>query len=236
MKYLKDETFLADMDGSEDTQASTRLLENLAEDLQQKLIELPAGSGPLARADLLLELARAQLRLERKEDAWQNAREAFDAYAAAARWENAIECCDVLFAADQPESLAALGNGIWLAVTFPVNPELTVAMLQHVIDETPPDSDGAAVAATAAHYVAEMRAPEGKERDNLLFYTNQLLATVARRHSDVHDQDAFECWFKKLELDDPAKFLPRLRNVVDVLVQDDWWIDRAAIQATLPVN
>lgn len=236
MKYLKDETFMMDMDGSEDTQASTRLLESLAEDLQQKLIELPAGHGPLDRADLLLELARAQLRLEKKDDAWENAREAFDAYAQAARWEQAIECCDVLFAADRPESLAALGNGLWLAVTFPVDPELTVAMLQHVIDDTPPESDGAAVAATAAHYIAEMRAPEGKERDNLLFYTNQMLAAVARRHSDVHDQAAFEQWFSKLELDDPARFLPRLRNVVDVLVQDDWWIDREAIQANLPVQ
>lgn len=236
MKYLKDETFLADMDGSEDTQASTRLLENLVEDLQQKLIELPAGSGPLARADLLLELARARLRLEHKEDAWENAREAFDLYANDARWESAIQCCDVLFAADQPESLAALGNGIWLAVTFPVDPELTVAMLQHVIDETPPDSDGAAVAATAAHYIADLRAPQGKDRDNLLFYTNQLLATVARRHSEVHDQPAFERWFQKLELNDPAKFLPRLRNVVDVLVQDNWWIDREAIQEKLPVQ
>ncbi len=236
MKYLKDETFMMDMDGSEDTQGSTRLLENLAEDLQQKLIELPAGSGALARADLLLELARAQLRLEKNDEAWDNAREAFDAFAQAARWEEAIQCCDALFAADRPESLAALGNGLWLAVTFPVDPELTVAMLQHVIDDTPPDSDGAAVAATAAHYVAEMRAPEGKERENLLFYTNQMLAAVARRHSDVHDQEAFERWFKKLELDDPARFLPRLRNVVDVLVQDGWWIDREAIQTTLPVN
>ncbi len=236
MKYLKDETFLMDMDGSEDTQVSTRLLEGMVEDLQQKLIELPAGSGPLARADVLLELARAQLRLEKNDEAWDNAREAFDTYVTAARWESAIECGDVLFASDRPESLAALGNGIWLAVTFPVNPELTVAMLQHVIDETPPDSDGAAVAAAAAHYVADLRAPQGKERDNLLFYTNQLLATVARRHSDVHDQEAFERWFKKLELDDPAKFLPRLRNVVDVLVQDDWWIDREAIQAKLPVQ
>ncbi len=236
MKYLKDETFMMDMDGSEDTQTSTRLLEGVVEDLQQKLVELPAGSGALARADVLLELARAQLRLEKNDEAWDNAREAFDAFAPAKHWEAAIQCCDVLFAADRPESLAALGNGLWLAVTFPVDPELTVAMLQHVIDETPPDSDGAAVAATAAHYVAELRAPEGKERENLLFYTNQMLAAVARRHSDVHDQEAFERWFKKLELDDPAKFLPRLRNVVDVLVQDDWWVDRETIQATLPVN
>jgi hypothetical protein len=37
-------------------------------------------------------------------------------------------------------------------------------------------------------------------------------------------------------LSDPAAFLPRLRNVVDVLVQEDWWFDRAALQAALPVD
>lgn len=235
-KYLKDDSLLADMDSSEDTQRSTRLLESRMEDLRQRLIELPAGHDPLARADLLLDLGRTLIELQQNENAWDAGREAFDLYAAAETWEGAVQACDIMFLADQPDSLAALGQGIWLAVTYPIDPELTVAMLQHVVDETPPDSDGAAVAATAAHYIAELRAPEGKERENLLFYTNQLLATVARRHSEVHDQAAFERWFKKLELDDPAKFLPRLRNVVDVLAQDDWWIDRAAIQATLPVQ
>jgi hypothetical protein len=141
-----------------------------------------------------------------------------------------------MFLSEQPDSLAALGQALWLSVTYPVDPELTVAMLQHVIDETPADSDGAAVAATVAHYVADLRSPEGKAREDLLFYTNQMLATVARRHSDVRDQDAFARWFKKLELDDPAKFLVRLRNIVDVLVQTEWWFDREALQAKLPVN
>jgi hypothetical protein len=176
------------------------------------------------------------VRLEKMPDAWDAAREAFDLYAGAEKWDEAVQACDVMFAADQSQSLAALGHGIWLAVTFPIDPELTVAMLQHVIDETPPESQGAAVAAAAAHYIVDLRAPDGRERENLLFYTNQLLATVARRHGNVLDQAAFERWFKKLELNDPALFLPRLRNVVDVLVQDDWWIDREGLQQKLPVN
>ena len=236
MKYLQTDPSIMDADGAEDTQAATRLLEQQAEDLRQQLIELPAGHADTERAEVLLQLGRVLVRLEKMPDAWDAAREAFDIYAAAEKWEDAVQACDVLFATDQSQSLAALGNGIWLSVTFPVDPELTVAMLQHVIDETPPESQGAAVAAAAAHYIADLRAPEGRERENLLFYTNQLLATVARRHSNVLDQAAFEQWFKKLELNDPALFLPRLRNVVDVLVQDDWWIDREGLQQKLPVN
>ncbi len=235
MKYLKDDPSLSDADSGDDIGESTVLLESQYTELKQQLLELPPNYDPLNRADLLLQMGRLLIRLERMVDAWDAARESFDIFAKREAWEGAVQACEILFLADQSESLPALGQGIWLTVTFPMDPELSVAMLQHVVDETPADSDGAAVAATVAHYVADLRA-EGRQREDLMFYTNQLLATVARRHSDVHDQAAFAKWFAKLELDDPAKFLPRLRNIVDVLVQDEWWIDRDAIQSKLPVN
>jgi tetratricopeptide (TPR) repeat protein len=234
MKYLKDQAYV-DADGGEDLAEPLALVEGRAAALRERLAELgPADEA--ARAETLLELARALAQLGQRTEAWDAAREAFDLYMAREDWEGAVQCCDVMFAVDQPQSLAALGQGIWLAVTYPIDPELSVAMLQHVINETPPDSDGAAVAATAAHYLVDLRAPEGKQREDLLFYTNQLLATVARRHSDVHTQEEFDAWFRRLELHDPAKFLPRLRNIVDVLVQDDWWFDRETLQAKLPVQ
>ena len=235
MKYLKD-TSLRDMDSAEDVQDSLVLREQRLAEIEQKLIELPAGFAPVDRAALLLQAGRALIDLERFQEAWDRGRDAFDIFSAADDWEGAVQACDVMFMSDQPESLAALGQGLWLSVTFPVDPELTVVMLQHVIDETPPDSDGAAVAATVAHYVVDMRAPEGKQRENLMFYTNQMLATVARRHSQVKSQDEFDMWLRKLELQDPSLFLPRLRNVVDVLVQDEWWIDRDSLREKLPVN
>lgn len=233
MKFLKEPGAIQDADSGEDRAEPTMLLERQAGDLRLQLGDAPAGSP--TRADLLIELGRILLRLERMPEVWQTAHEAFEIYRAHEAWEGAIQALDLMYLGDQPESLAALGQAIWLAVTFPVDPELTVAMLEHVVEETPPDSDGAAVAATVAHYVADMRA-EGKERENLLFYTNQLLATVARRHSEVREQADFDRWFRKLELHDPALFMPRLRNVVDVMVQDEWWIDRDAIHAKLPVN
>ncbi len=234
MKYLKDQAYV-DADSGDDLAEPLAVVEGRAEALRERLAELSSGDAR-GRAEVLLELGRAFLALGRRKEAWDAAREAFDLCLGREDWEGAVQCCDVLFAADQPQSLAALGQGIWLAVTYPIDPELSVAMLQHVIHETPSDADGAAVAAVVAHYLVDLRAPEGKERDNLLFYTNQLLATVARRHSEVYTQEAFDAWFRRLELDDPAKFLPRLRKIVDVLVQDDWWFDPKALQARLPVQ
>lgn len=231
--FINQQQAVGDADDMSDARESSELLERLARDAQRALSLLAPNADPLKRAGLLLQLARTLLRLEKMQEAWDHAREAFDAYAQAESWEGAVQCCDVMFLADRPESLAALGQGLWLAVTYPINPELTVALLKHVVDETPPESDGAAVAAITAHYIADLRA-QAPARDDLLLYTTQLLTTVARRHSNVDGQGEFDAWIKRLELDDPAQFLPRLRNVIDVLVQDEWWIDRDALCAKLP--
>ena len=233
MKYLKEE-HLRDADSGEDLQESAYLLEVRLAELCRHRAEVQDRNSN-AFADLLLEEGRLLIRLEKPSEAWDAARAAVDIYLGQENWLGTVEACDVLYAADQPGSLAALGQGIWLAVTFPIDPELTVAMLEHVVEETPDDSDGAAVAAVTAHYVADLRA-EGKRRDDLVFYTNNLLGTVARRHSQVQSQEAYDYWVKKLELHDPQLFLPRLRNVVDVLVQDEWWFDRDALRERLPVN
>ena len=79
-----------------------------------------------------------------------------------------------------------------------------------------------------------MRAEEGPEKERLVFFANQLLGRVARRHSEVESDEQFTYWVEKLELDDPDKFLVRLRNVIDVLVQEDWWVDRDQLQSSLP--
>ena len=91
------------------------------------------------------------------------------------------------------------------------------------------------MAATTAVFLIGVRA-EGQQKENLKFFASQMLGNVARRHSQVETQEAFDLWMDRLELREPDKFLPRLRNVVDVLVQDDWWFDRESLQAQLPVN
>ncbi|MDT8384546.1 MAG: hypothetical protein RRB22_09035 [Gammaproteobacteria bacterium] len=233
MKYLDDNMGMRDADSGDEAAVSIPQLEHDLATARQELMELPAGYQPVQRAAVLLRIAEILVELARREEAFDTAREAFDVFVAGQDWESAAAACNVMFLADQPYSLAALGQGVWLAVTFPIDVELSVALLQHIIDETPTDSDGAAVAAIVARYLVDLRS-EGKQRDNLLLFTNHMLATVARRHSEVEKQEQFDYWLDKLELKEPEKFLPRLRNVVDVLVQDDWWVDRDAIWASLP--
>jgi len=219
---------------SDPNQVDSAELESQLIALEERLRELPDDAS-LEHASVQLDMARIHTGLDAGEQAWGMARKVLDIFLQAEEGEKATEECDVLFLSNQESSLSALGQGIWLSVTYPIDPELTLAMMQHVVDETPSDADGAAIAAVVGDYIVEMRA-EGKQLEDLRFFANQLLGVVARRHSKIEKQEQFDLWFKRLELDEPAKFLVRMRNVVDVLVQEDWWFDREELQSRLPVN
>lgn len=205
-------------------------------DLGKHLEALPADCTPIERARIQLDIAETLLGLQKKKESWDIGRKIFDVFVAEEAWPDAIETCDVLFQCEQPESLIALANGIWLSITYPVPAQLTVAMLQHVIDETPDDSDGAAVAAMAAHYIADLRT-EGDEHKSLTFFTNQIVAGVAKRHRGIeNDPEMIKMWIEILELNDVNELLSRLSVMLDTIVGDNWWFDRDALRAKLPTT
>ncbi|MCB1774987.1 MAG: hypothetical protein KDI88_15330 [Gammaproteobacteria bacterium] len=205
-------------------------------EMQQQLEQLPESASAMQRAALKLEIGRSLQVLERGDEAWPITYTALGILLTEQQWEAAADACNVLYESNQPDSLIALGHGIWLGVTFPIDPEISVNLLSHVVDDTPDDSDGAAVAAATACFIADVRASEGPDKERLTFFSQQLLGRVARRHGDVESQDQFDLWVDRLELNQPDKFLVRLRNVVDVLVQDQWWFDRDALQEQIPAN
>ncbi len=235
MKFDEQAVLIGAREG-EAQQVSAVPLESQLVALEDRYHELPGNAPAIERARLELAIARVRLGLAQHRQVWDSARKVFDVFIQEQAWQEAAEACDLMFQSGQEQSLSALGQGVWLAVTFPVEPELTLALLQHIVDETPDDADGAAVAAAVAIYVIELRQEEGRQKDSLLFFANQLLGAVARRHSQVETQQQFDFWLQKLELDQEDKILVRLRNIVDVLVQEDWWFDREALQQQLPLN
>ena len=203
----------------------------LQKHLVEKIHELNSlkNATSLGRARMQLDIAEILNNLERKPEAWDFAREAFEVALRNDAWQDAVEACNVLYQTEQDDSIAALGMGVWLAVSFPVDPELTLAMLLHIVDETPPNSDGAALAAVTARYVIDLRAADDVH-ESQGFLANNLIAMVAGRHSNVRDQEALNKWMDRLELRDPQVFLPRLGQVVEIMVGNAWWFDREELR------
>jgi len=235
MKDISPEQMVVGDKSGIDLSESRPSLQAQLQEYEAQLQALPADCPPVERARLQLDIAETLLGLVKKKAAWNIGREIFSVFIEQQAWQDAIETCDVLFQSEQPESLAALGNGVWLAITYPVPAQLTVAMLQHIVDETPDDSDGAAVAAMAANYIADIRT-EGEEKESLTFFTKQILAGVAKRHRNIEDPEMINTWIEILELNDVKELLSRLATMLDAIVGDNWWIDRNALRASLPVN
>lgn len=209
-------------------------IQRYLEQKQAAYDELEASAEPMERARLQLDVAEALIGMGRADESWEKARAALDTFIELEQWQDAVECCDALYQSAQPASMVALAHGVWLAVSYPVEPQLTVNMLGYVIDETPGQADGAAVAAITAHYVADVRT-EGDEHKSLTFLTKQMLANVAKEHSGVEDQEGLTAWMERLELLDPDVFLPRLSLVLGAIVPaDDWWFDRDALRNKIP--
>lgn len=218
--------FVEIKDGLQDSERA-ELTQQLVEKLQA-LNNLDRAE-PLERARLQLDVAELLVALERRPEAWVLAREACGTALSHDAWQDAVEACNVLFQCEQAGSIAALGMGIWLAVSFPVDPELTLAMLLHMVDETPDSSDGAAFAAVTARYVIDLRADEA-HHESLSFFADNLIARVAERHGKVRDQATLDQWMDRLQLRDPQIFLPRLGQMIDAIVGDAWWFDRDALR------
>ncbi len=233
MKYLEAETFLGDNECSEDAVKSSKLLELKLQENRERWDNLPADAPQSERLQLEMANGYILLDLDRRDEAWQNAKQGLTTALEHELWNIAVEACDIIYQAEREDAVKALAQGIWLGVTFPIDPELSVAMLQHLIDETPDNSDGAAVAAATACYLVDLRA-EGQAREDLRFFTNQLLGQVARRHSQVEEQEIFDFWVERMALNDPSEFLPRLAKVLEVIVEDDWWFDRDLLRSRIP--
>jgi len=222
------------LESSTDEEARAYLEEQLRNH-QFELTQLPRGADPLEVAKVKMDIANAQLGLEQNENAWNEAKAAFEIFVEAEDWASAIEACDIMYQTDQPSSILALVHGVWLSVTYPVDPEYTIGMLSYIIDETPDNSDGAAVAAATAHYIVGVRASDEKH-DSLAFLTKNMITKVAQRHSDVKSQDTLDFWMEKMNLKDPEKFLPMMGTVIDAIANGQWWFDRDAMRDKLPIN
>ena len=221
-------------DSSELEDISEQWQKDLVE-YRQQLADLPADAGAHDRAVIELEIADRQARLGQGAEAWETARRLFDVFVEQEDWNRLVESCDVLFRAEHKDSNIALGHGVWVGVTFPIDPVITVVMLQHLVDASSPDSNTAAVAATVAHYIAAIRGGDGKEGEDLIDFTEQLLLLVAGGQG-ISGQEDFGGWMFHNGLKEPEEFIPRLGEGVANLVGDHWWFDRDELRKHIPAD
>lgn len=220
---------------SRDERDSYASLERRLYELNQDLAKLSSSVSIVERATLELNKAQVLLELSDNNQAFKLARATFDVFIEAEQWQSAVEAGELIYHCDCDDSIAALGMICWLAITYPIDPSASLRVLHYIIDETPAHSDGGAVAAVVAHYLVDLRTT-GKERESLMFLTQQKIAEVARRHRNIKDQKSINIWMEILGLKNPDEFMPAMAKMIDTITEGKWWFNRDQLRTRLPVN
>ena len=118
MKYLNDDIGMRDADSGDEAGVSMQHLEQELAKAQQQLIELPAGYQPTEKAEIQNRIGEILIDLNRKEDAYDIAREAFDTFVAAEQWE--------------PSSLTTIEHHAYQMYIGPSPPEIPGSVDQSV--------------------------------------------------------------------------------------------------------
>ena len=204
---------------------------------QQRRLTLEAelrhpGIKDPERLDAQLELAQVLLDLNELAVSFEISRQVLDRCLSAARYGDAVSACRIMYLSEQPQAISALGHGLWLALAFPIDPEQSWQMFRHLVEEIPPQSDGAAVVAMLAYFLMEKRAA-GSNRDRLIFLARQQVAKVAKNLRGITGEEEIEIWAGIHDLDNVDMLLERMARMLDAIVQD-WWFDREALRASFP--
>ena len=108
MKFIKDDVGKDDADDAGDVVRSSVLLEQQYDSLMDRLRELPESAPVDERVELMVQAAAVKVDLEQGKEAWDLAKAAFDEAVQAEDWQGAAMACNILFQADQEDSLAIM--------------------------------------------------------------------------------------------------------------------------------
>ena len=111
MSEQQSDTSITDAVKSIDQSESVKEIQQALAQARKRLKSTPDDGSPVERARALLDVAEPQLGLGQGRDAWMHAREAFSVFVDYEQWQDAAEAADILYQCEQPDSIAALGQG-----------------------------------------------------------------------------------------------------------------------------
>ncbi len=127
------------------------------------------------------------------------------------------------------EIYKALAQRVWVALKSDAPAVDVVLALFHLLNTLTPRHEIAGSIATLAHLMAKHRTPDHPDRDLALGQAQQMMALVCDQ-AKVVGQEAFKIWVTNNRLDDPDHYIPIVMAGLEMMVGDDWWIDKEALQ------
>ena len=164
------------------------------------------------------------------QEEWCLNKAAITRYSRSGQWEEALKLLTILSKKHKTHEIyKALAQRVWVALKTDAPVIDVVLALFHLFNTLGPRHEIAGSVAALAHLMAKHRTPEHPDRDLARAQAQQMF-TLVLDASGVVGTEAFDKWVAHHHLDDPNHYIPIVLNCLEVMVGDDWWIDRALLQ------
>ncbi|MBF0583137.1 MAG: hypothetical protein HQL80_02745 [Magnetococcales bacterium] len=164
------------------------------------------------------------------EEEWRLNKAAVGRFSRNGQWKEALELLTALSKKQKSHEIyKALAMRVWIALKTDAAVTDVVLALFHLLNTLGPQHEVAGPIAALAHLMAKHRTPDHPDRALAQGQSQQMFSLVMDSVGIVGD-DAFKKWVAQNRLDDPEYYVPIVLNCLEVMVGDEWWIDREALQ------
>lgn len=164
---------------------------------------------------------------------WNEDRKALHTFSHAGQWEEALKILKRLSTKHKNHEIyKALAQRIWVGLKTQTPAIEVVQSLFHLLNTLGARHEMAPIICALAHLLAKHRTPDHEDRDLAIGQSQQMFSIVCDSLNIV-GEEAFQIWIKANRLNDPDHYLPMLLKGLEIMVGDEWWIDKDGLQKEL---
>ena len=164
------------------------------------------------------------------EEEWRLNKAAIARYSKSGHWKEVLDLLTLLSKKQKTHEIyKALAQRVWVALKSAAPVTEVVLALYHLLNTLGPRHEIAGPIAALAHLMAKHRTPDHPDQALAQAQSQQMFALVLEAIGVVGDEN-FAQWVAKNHLDDPNHYIPIVLKGLEIMVGDDWWIDREKLQ------
>ncbi|MBF0628741.1 MAG: hypothetical protein HQL91_11055 [Magnetococcales bacterium] len=164
---------------------------------------------------------------------WNEDRVAIDRLSRQGNWPEVLTILKRLSTKHKNKEIyKALAQRIWVGLKTDAPAIEVVQSLFHLLNTLGPSHDLAPYICALAHLLAKHRTPDHEDRDLAIGQSQQMFSLVCDTYN-VIGEEAFQIWVEAKGLDNPDGYIPSILKGLEMMVGDDWWIDRDGLQREL---
>lgn len=169
------------------------------------------------------------------EEEWEMNKQAIKRYAKQGQWEEVLKNLVILSTKRKNnEVFQAIGQRVWVALKSDASVTDAVLALHQLLHTFGVKHEVAPHIAALAQLVSHHRTPDDPDAPLAQGQVQQMFAIVCEEVGVV-GEEAFQKWVVENRLDDPEYVATVVFRALELMINDDWWIDRGALQKEMEV-